>query len=132
MTREDAAQLCAFVQEACPSQQMGEFAPDVWAEVMPVGYTLGECRAAVGVIIRRGERWADPGAIVAEVRRARADAAERERIHVLLDPAAYRAQVAATDAAFLAKLAARTGGRQLRALPAPDYPPVQPAEGDQP
>ena len=121
MNREDAVKLCAYVEAACPSQQMGEFTPDVWCEILPAGYTLSECRAAVVVIIRRGERWVDAGAIVAEVRRARADAAERDRIRVLLDPAAYRAEVDAADEAFMRKLDARAGGRRLRALPPPDY-----------
>ena len=39
----------------------------------------------------------------------------------LLDPDAYRADLEARDAAFLRKLAERTGGARLRALPPPDY-----------
>lgn len=121
MTREEAVELCAYVEAACPSQQMTDFTPDVWHEIVPASFTVAECRAAVGVIIRRGERWVDIGAIVAEVRRVRADAAERERIHVLLDPARYRAEVEAADAACVAKIAERTGGARLRAIPPPDY-----------
>lgn len=121
MTREDAVKLCAYVGAACPSQQMTEFTPDVWRDILPASFTLAECREAVGVIIRRGERWVDIGGIVAEVRRARADAAEREHTRIVLDPGAYRAEVDAADAAFLRKLAARTGHAQLKAIPPPDH-----------
>jgi hypothetical protein len=122
MTREEAAALCALIQEACPSQQMGEFTPDTWREFIPEGYTLAECRAAAVAIVRRGERYVDVGQVIAEVRRVRADAAERERAAVILDPARYRTEyVEAADRAFLAKLAARTGGAALKAIPPPDY-----------
>jgi hypothetical protein len=121
VTREEAVELCAYVEAACPSQQMTDFTPDVWHEIVPASFTVAECRAAVGVIIRRGERWVDIGAIVAEVRRVRADGAERERTQMLLDPRRYRAEVAEADAAFARKLAERTGGASLKAIPAPDY-----------
>ena len=121
MTREDVVKLCAYVEAACPSQQMADFTPDVWHEILPASFTLDECRAAVVAVVRRGERWVDLGTILAEVRRVRADAAERERTRVLLDPDAYRADLEAKDTAFLRKLAARTGGAQLKAIPPPDY-----------
>jgi hypothetical protein len=121
VTREDAVKLCAYVEAACPSQQMTDFTPDVWHDILPADYTLAECRAAVGAVIRRGERWADLGQIIAEVRRARAAEAEREHLRVLLDPYAYRAEIEAADAAFMRKLAARTGGARLKAIPPADY-----------
>jgi hypothetical protein len=121
VTRDDVVKLCAYVEAACPSQQMADFTPDVWHEILPASFTLDECRAAVVAVVRRGERWVDLGTILAEVRRVRADAAERERTRVLLDPDAYRADLEAKDAAFLHKLAARTGGSQLKAIPPPDY-----------
>jgi hypothetical protein len=122
MTREEAVQLCALIQEACPSQQMGEFTPDLWREFIPESYTLAECRAAAVAIVRRGERYVDIGQVIAEVRRVRGDAAERERTAILLDAERYRTEyVEAADAAFLAKLAARTGGAAPKAVPPPDY-----------
>ena len=99
---------------------MTEHTPDVWCDILPAGFTLAECRAAVGIIIRRGERSVDLGGIIAEVRRVRADAAERERTRVLLDPDACRAKVEADDAAFMRKLAAHTGA-QLKAIPPADH-----------
>ena len=121
MIREDAVKLCAYVEAACPSQQMAELTPDVWRDILPASFTLDECRAAVGVIIRRGERWVDIGGIIAEVRRIRADEAERDHARIVLDPEAYRADIEAKDAAFLRKLAARAGHAQLKAIPPPDY-----------
>jgi hypothetical protein len=121
VTREDAVKLCAYVEAACPSQQMADFTPDVWCEILPADYTLDECRQAVGAVIRRGERYADLGTIIAEVRRARAPEAEQEHLRALLDPAAYRDMIAADDAAFMRKLAQRTGGARLKAIPPPDY-----------
>jgi hypothetical protein len=121
VTREDAVKLCAYVEAACPSQQMADFTPDVWCEILPASYTLDECRAAVAAIIRRGERYADLGTIITEVRRARAPEAQREHLRALLDPAAYRDMIAADDAAFMRKLAQRTGGARLKAIPPPDY-----------
>jgi hypothetical protein len=119
--REDVVKLCAYVEAACPSQQMADFTPDVWHEILPASFTLDECRAAVVAIVRRGERWLDLGTIVAEVRRVRADAAEREHARIVLDPDALRADIDAKDAAFMRKLAERTGGAQLKAIPPPDY-----------
>jgi hypothetical protein len=121
VTREEAVKLCAYVEAACPAQQMADFTPDVWCEILPASYTLDECRAAVAAIIRRGERYADLGTIITEVRRVRAAEAEREHLAVLLDPAAYRDMLAADDAEFMRKLAARTGGARLKAIPPPDY-----------
>jgi hypothetical protein len=118
---KEATLLAAYVEAACPSQQIGEFTPEAWADILPADYSLGECRDAVRAIVRRGSRFVDLGEIIAEVRRARADAAERERTRILLDPYAYRDMIAADNAAFLRKLAARTGGAQLKAIPPPDY-----------
>ena len=86
MIREDVVKLCAYVEAACPSQQMADFTPDVWHEILPASFTLDECRAAVVAIVRRGERWVDLGRIVAEVGRVRADAAEREHARVATRP----------------------------------------------
>lgn len=121
MTSTEVALLCRLVRAAAPGQPWDEHTAEAWELIVPPDYSLDECRAAVITIVRRGERFIDPGAVIAEVKRVRADAAERERIHVLLDPARYRAQVEAADAECVAKIAERTGGARLRAIPPPDY-----------
>lgn len=128
MTREEAVELCAYVEAACPSQQMAEFTPDVWHEIVPASFTLAECRAAVIAIVRRGERWVDVGAIIAEVRRVRNDIAEHGSIAVLRDHGQYRAAIEAADEqrrsveAVVREIAIRAGRPAgLKAVPRLDY-----------
>jgi len=121
VTSTEVALLCRFVRAACPGQQWDEYTAEAWELILPPDYSLDECRAAIVAIVCQGARFIDLGAVVAEVRRTRAEAAERKRIRVLLDPGAYRAEVEAADAAFLRKLAARTGSAALKAVPPPDY-----------
>lgn len=121
MTRADAVKLCAWIEAACPSQRMAELTPDVWCTILPASFTLDEALGAAVAIIRRGERWVDIGAIIAEVRRARGDVTDREHAEQLRAAEAHRAQIEARDAAFLRKVAARTGGVQVKAIPPPDY-----------
>ena len=126
MTAEETAALCAYVEAANPSQRMGEMTPLVWHDILPPDFTLGECRAAAGAIIRRGARYVDLGEIISEVKRARRPAAEAARLAMLLDPAAMRAEIAARDAEtpmVLARIADRAGRPRMRlkAVPPPDY-----------
>ena len=121
MTAAEVVLLCRFVRAACPGQPWDEYTAEAWEILLPRDFTLEECRAAVVAIVRRGDRWVDPGVVIAEVRRVRADAAERERTRIALDADAYRADIAARDAAFMRKLAARTGRAQPKAIPPPDY-----------
>ncbi len=124
MNAVEITALCRFVRAACPSQPWDEHTAEAWEIIIPPDYALEECQAAVVTIVRRGERFIDPGIIIAEVRRVRADAADREHTRIVLDPDAYRAEVEAADAAFLAKLAARAGRAPLaliKPVPPADY-----------
>jgi hypothetical protein len=108
MTDEEVAKLCRYIKAACPSQAFDDFTPLVWAEILPAHYTLPECRAAV-IAIKQRQAYADVSDVIAEVKRARAGAADRDRLRVLLNPAAYRAEIEARDGLILAKIAARAG-----------------------
>lgn len=127
MTREDAVKLCAYVEAACPSQQMTEATPDVWADIIPARYTLGQCKAAVTAMIRRGERFTDLGAVCAEVQRVRDDNIDRygtpDGPGAVDGPDAHRAVTAAegrTADEIIGEIRHR-GGRSLKAIPPPDY-----------
>jgi hypothetical protein len=83
MTPQEAETLYAYVEAACPTQAMtvGNPAAEVdvepflvWHEIMPASFTLGECREAVGVIVRRGMSLVDLGDLIGEVRLARGKA----------------------------------------------------------
>lgn len=63
--------------------------------------------------------WIMPADVRKRVKRAQYDAEDRGRIKQLLDPDAYRREVQAADAAFMRKLAARTGNAQIKAAPEP-------------
>jgi hypothetical protein len=128
VTAAEVALLCRFVRAACPSQPWDEYTAEAWEIILPPGYTLDECRDAVVTIVRRGARFIDPGAVITEVRRLRDDAAERGKIAILRDPAAYRAAIEAADAqrrsveAVVREIAIRAGRPAgLRAVPPPDY-----------
>jgi hypothetical protein len=58
-----------------------------------------------------------PADVRTRVRRRQRDEAEHGRIKQLLDPDAYRREVDQADAAFMRKLAQRTGNAQLKAAP---------------
>jgi hypothetical protein len=73
--------------------------------------------------------WIMPADVRTRVRRQQRDQAERGRIRQLLDPDAYRREVAQADAAFMRKLAQRTGGKQIKQAPEP-YTETEEASGD--
>lgn len=76
-----------------------------------------QAQKAVFAHYSESREWIMPADVRTRVKREQAKAAEHGRIRELLDPAAYRAEVAAADDAFMRKLAARTGGKELRAAP---------------
>jgi hypothetical protein len=110
VTGEEITKLCRYIKAACPAQAMDEFTADVWAEILPGHYTLPECRAAV-IAIKQRQPYVDVSDIIAEVKRTRHAAEDRQSIRKLLDPAAYRAQVEAADARTLALIEAETRRR---------------------
>lgn len=108
--------MTRYVRACCPQQAIDEFTPDAWHDLLG-GYSLADCRAAVAAVTRR-QPFVAPAEIIAEVRRSRRHLEEQERTRQLLDPAAYRAQVAAADSAFMRKLAERAGRKlELKAPP---------------
>lgn len=64
-----------------------------------------------------------PADVRTRVKRKQRDEAEHARIRQVLDPDAYRAEVAAADEAFMRKLAARTGNAAIKAAPDLKYGP---------
>jgi hypothetical protein len=70
--------------------------------------------------------WIMPADVRTRVKRKQRDEADRGRIRQLLDPDAYRREVEQADAAFMRKLAARTGNAALKAPPEP----YKEADGD--
>lgn len=75
---------------------------------------FAECEEAVIAHYSESREWIMPADVRKRARRQQRDLADRGRIRELLDPATYRREVQAADDAFMRKLAARTGGRQLR------------------
>jgi hypothetical protein len=78
-------------------------------------------QAQKAVFAHYGEstEWIMPAHVRTRVKRQQRDEAERGRIRELLDPQAYRREVEQADAAFMRKLAQRTGGKELKAAPEP-------------
>ena len=76
---------------------------------------FADAQQAVFAHYSESREWIMPADVRQRVKRKQRDLADRGRIRELLDPAAYRAEVEQADAAFMRKLAARTGGRQLKA-----------------
>lgn len=96
MTREEAIGLCRYVHAATPAQRLDEYTPQAWADILadepapagsvPQPRTFDECRRAV-VAIKRRQPFVDCSDIVAEVRAARAAAAERTHSEAVIGPA---------------------------------------------
>ena len=78
-----------------------------------------ECEQAVITHYSESREWIMPADVRTRVRRRQRDEAEHGRIKQLLDPDAYRREVDQADAAFMRKLAQRTGNAQLKAAPEP-------------
>jgi hypothetical protein len=80
---------------------------------------FADAQQAVFAHYSESREWIMPADVRTRVKRKQRDEADRGRIRELLDPAAYRAEVQAADDAFMRKLAARTGGKELKAPPEP-------------
>lgn len=117
MTPDEIIKLCRYIKAACPAQAMDEFTPDVWADILPVSYTLDECRAAV-IAIKQRQPYVDVSDVITEVKRARRADEDRQGIRALLDPAAYRRKIAEADQRTAELISARAG-RTLAIAAAP-------------
>lgn len=76
---------------------------------------FADAQQAVFAHYSESREWIMPADVRQRVKRKQRDEAERGRIRELLDPAAYRREVEQADAAFMRKLAQRTGNAQLKA-----------------
>src|SRR5689334_9616752 len=70
MNKTEAVVLCRYVKALCPAQAFDEFTPDAWADVM-WDIAAADAKQAVQEMIRAGEKFIDPGAIIGRVRKIR-------------------------------------------------------------
>lgn len=96
MTPSETVLLTRYVKACCPQQQIDDYTPDAWFDILS-DLELDDCRAAV-VAIKRRSVFVDPSEIRAEVRRIRNDRLARELPpaipHELADePGRYRAEL---------------------------------------
>lgn len=76
---------------------------------------FAECEQAVIDHYTEKREWIMPADVRTRVKRKQRDEADRGRIRELLDPDAYRREVQHADAAFMRKLAQRTGNARIKA-----------------
>jgi len=104
MTPKEAVLLTRYVKACCPQQQIDEYTPDAWHDILG-DLRLEDCRAAVAAIKQRTV-FVDPSEIRAEVKYMR-----QQRIRdaggipapppeLLDDPPAYRAALRAAAVAL--------------------------------
>jgi hypothetical protein len=102
MTPKEAVLLTRYVKACCPQQQIDEYTPDAWFDILG-DLDLGDCKAAAAEVARH-QPFVAPSEIRAEVRRvrdARMDAAEipAPPPELTNDPDAYRAALHASRVA---------------------------------
>lgn len=69
MTPRETVVLCRYVKACCPQQQVDEYTPDAWHDLLG-DLELADCREAVKTIASR-QPFVAPAEIRAEVRRIR-------------------------------------------------------------
>lgn len=117
MTPEESGKLLGICA-AFDNRNVDDSAVFAWySAIKDLPYS--ECESAVIAHYSDSREWIMPADVRTRVRRKQRDEAARVRIHELLDPEAYRREVAQLDGAFLRKLAKRTGGAELKAPPEP-------------
>jgi hypothetical protein len=117
MTLEETIDLLATCA-AYDRRTIGEADAVAWHAVVG-DLPFAEAQQAVFAHYAESREWIMPADVRTRVRRRQRDEAERGRIRQVLDPAAYRCEVEQADQAFMRKLAARTGGKELKAPPEP-------------
>jgi hypothetical protein len=120
MTPEEAGKLLGMCA-AYDNRNVDDSALYAWFRVVG-DLPYAECEQAVIAHYTDSREWIMPADVRKRVKRDQYAAEDRNRIRELLDPDAYRAEVQAADDAFARKLAQRTGGKELKALP-PMYGP---------
>jgi hypothetical protein len=122
MNLTEATILCRYVKTIIPSQLMDEFTPEGWADVM-WDIPLADAKAVCAEMVRRGERFIEPGFVVRDVKKIR-----RDRIAKFgpltpppgLDDAAERAWLRRAVTAVASGSAKTPADLGLPPLPTPD------------
>lgn len=121
MTPEEAGKLLGMCA-AYDNRNVDDSALYAWFRVVG-DLPYAECEQAVIAHYTDSREWIMPADVRKRVKRKQYEEEDRNRIRELLDPVAYRGEVAAADEAFMRKLAARTGDKQIKAAPNLDYGP---------
>lgn len=119
MTPEEAGKLLGICA-AYDNRNVDDSVLYAWFRVIG-DLPYGACETAVINHYSASREWIMPADVRSRVKREQRDLADRGRIRELLDPDAYRAQVQWADAAFMRKLAERTGAKAIKDVPKPDY-----------
>src|SRR6185437_11119173 len=95
--------LTRYVKACCPQQQIDEYTPDAWHDLLG-DLSLADCRAAVAEVAKR-QPFVAPSEIRAEVRRIRDKRLQDTEIpppppELLDDPDAYSAALHAATVAI--------------------------------
>jgi hypothetical protein len=116
MTPKETVMLARYVKACCPQQQIDEFTPDAWHDLLG-DLSLDDCRNAAAAVAKR-QPFVAPAEIRAEVRRIRDDRLSRAVLpapppEIADYPVRYRASLAASISSI-------ANGRSVRrALEAP-------------
>lgn len=96
MTPSETVALTRYVKACCPQQQIDDYTPDAWFDLLG-DLEMADCHAAVKVVCKR-QPFIAPAEIRAEVRRIRNERLAREPVpappHELADePGAHRDEI---------------------------------------
>ena len=96
MTPSEAVLLTRYVKACCPQQQIDDYTPDAWFDLLG-DLSMADCREAVKVVGKR-QPFVAPAEIRAEVRRVRNDRLSRQIVpapsaEVADHPGRYKAVV---------------------------------------
>jgi hypothetical protein len=103
VTPKEAVLLTRYVKACCPQQQIDQYTPDAWHDLLG-DLSLADCRAAV-VAVAQQKPFVAPSEIRAEVRRTRDKRLQDTDIpapppELLDDPDAYSAALHAASVAI--------------------------------
>lgn len=99
MTPKETVMLVRYVKACCPQQQIDEYTPDAWHDLLG-DLAMNDCREAVKAVTRR-QPFVAPAEIRAEVRRIRDDRLSRQVLpapppELADEPGRYQAALAAS------------------------------------
>lgn len=124
MTPKETVVLTRYVKACCPQQQIDEYTPDAWHELL-ADLDAADCRAAVAAVVKR-QPFVAVAEIRAEVKRIRRDRLARQIIpappHELADePGRYKA---ALEAEIRRIADGRSVQKAIGPLPSEVPPPI--------